>query len=141
MEQQTQQVTTLDVRPMLEAGEEPFDAIMAAAQGVGAGKGGALEIVAPFEPVPLYGALGRLGFAHATEARADGAFVVRFTQTGITPHLTVGEVVERTPATGAVFARHGIDLCCGGTRTVEFAARAHGVELPRLLAELREAAQ
>ncbi len=137
MEQQTEQVM-LDVRPLLAAGEEPFDVILAAAQGIGAGK--VLELVAPFEPVPLYGVLGRLGFAHATEERPDGAFVVRFRQTGIVPHLTVGEIVERAPATGAVFARHGIDLCCGGTKTVEFAARAHGVELPRLLTELREAA-
>jgi len=136
--QQTTTGTALDVRPMLAAGEEPFDAIMAAAQHVGAGK--VLELVAPFEPVPLYGVLGRLGFAHATEARPDGAFVVRFTQTGITPQVTVGEVVERMPATGEVFARHGIDLCCGGSKTVEFAARAHGVELPRLLEELRAAA-
>ena len=138
MEQQTVNVTALDVRPMLAAGEEPFDAILAAAQGVGAGK--VLELVAPFEPAPLYGVLGRLGFTHVTEARPDGAVVVRFTQTGITPHVTVGEVVERAPATGAVFAGHGIDLCCGGSKTVEFAARAHGVELPRLLEELRAAA-
>ncbi len=138
MQKQTLEVTTLDVRPMLAAGEEPFDAILAAAQGMGAGR--VLELTAPFEPVPLYGVLGRLGFAHATEEKPDGAFVVRFTQTGITPHQTVGEVVERVPATGAVFARHGIDLCCGGTKTIEFAARAHGVELPSLLAELRAAA-
>ena len=138
MEQQTVNVTTLDVRPMLAAGEEPFDAILTAAQAVERGK--VLELTAPFEPVPLYGVLGRLGFAYAAEAQPDGAFVVRFTQTGITPHTTVGEVVERLPAAGEVFARHGIDLCCGGTKTVEFAARAHGVELARLLAELREAA-
>jgi len=138
MERQTVDVTTLDVRPMLAAGEEPFEAIMAVARGVGAGK--VLELVAPFEPAPLYGVLGRLGFAHVTEALSDGSFVVRFTQTGIAPHVTVGEVVERVPSTGPVFARYGIDLCCGGSKTVEFAARAHGVELPRLLTELRQAA-
>lgn len=138
MESQMLDVTTLDVRPMLAAGEEPFDAIMSAAQGVGAGR--VLELTAPFEPVPLYSALGRLGFAHATEARPDGAFVVRFRQTGITPQATVGEVVERAPAAGAVFARHGIDLCCGASKTLDFVAQAHGVELPRLLAELQQAA-
>ncbi len=137
MAQQTVGVTTLDVRPMLAAGEEPFDAILAAAQTVGAGK--VLELTAPFDPVPLYAVLGRIGFAHATEARPDGAFVVRFTQTGITPQITVGEVVERAPGTDKVFARYGIDLCCGGSKTVEFAARAHGVDLQRLLTELREA--
>ncbi len=138
MTQQTVDVTALDVRPMLAAGQEPFDRIMEAARSVSAGK--VLELTAPFDPVPLYTVLGRLGFTHATEARPDGSFLVRFTQTGITPHLTVGEVVERVPATGTVFARHGIDVCCGGNKTLEFAARAHGVELPVLLAELREAA-
>lgn len=131
-------VTSLDVRPMLAAGEEPFDTILGAARQVSPGS--TLEVIAPFEPIPLYGVLGGLGFTHATEPLEGGAYAVRFTQTGITPKGTVGEVAERFPATGEVFARHGIDLCCGGGKTLEFAAKAHGVELPKLLVELREAA-
>lgn len=135
---QTVPVTTLDVRPMLAAGEEPFDAILGAARGVP--EGGVLEIVAPFEPAPLYGVLGGMGFAHRTEPLAGGAFAVRFKQTGITASATVAEVAERAPATATVFSRYLMDMCCGGTKTLEFAAKAHGVDLPQLLAELREAA-
>lgn len=80
MESQTVQMTELDVRPMLAAGEEPFDVIMATARQVPAG--GVLALTAPFDPVPLYSVLARQGFAHRTEEGPDGAFVVRFTRTG-----------------------------------------------------------
>ncbi len=138
MVQQTEAVTTLDVRPMLAAGEEPFDAILDAARAVPAG--GVLEIVAPFEPAPLYAVLGGMGFAHRTEPLEGGAFAVRFTQTGITAAATVAEVAERSPAAAGIFGSHLMDLCCGGSLTLERSAQAHGVELAGLLAELREAA-
>jgi iron-sulfur cluster repair protein YtfE (RIC family) len=54
----------------------------------------------------------------------------------ITPDLTVATVAERFPATQAVFAREGIDLCCGGAKSLEFVARAHGLDLEKLLREL-----
>lgn len=69
--------TVLDVRPELAAGGEPFVQIMEAAAEIPAG--GSLVLVAPFEPVPLYGALGGRGFAHATQRIADDEWVVRFT--------------------------------------------------------------
>ncbi len=69
--------TVLDVRPELEAGGEPFVRIMEAAAQIA--PGGSLVIVAPFEPVPLYGALGGRGFAHATQRVATDEWVVRFT--------------------------------------------------------------
>lgn len=68
----------LDVRPELEAGGEPFVRIMEAAAQIA--PGGSLVIVAPFEPVPLYGALGGRGFAHATQRVAADEWVVRFTR-------------------------------------------------------------
>jgi len=57
----------------------------------------------------------------------------------ITSDLTVATVAERFPATKAVFARAGIDLCCGGAKSLEFVARAHGLDLDRLLGELKQA--
>ena len=69
--------TVLDVRPELAAGGEPFVRIMEAAVEIPAG--GSLVLVAPFEPAPLYGALGSRGFAHATQRIADDEWVVRFT--------------------------------------------------------------
>jgi uncharacterized protein (DUF2249 family) len=70
--------TVLDVRPVLEQGGEPFVQIMEAAEHLPAGR--ALVLVAPFEPVPLYGALGARGFAHATQRLAADEWVVRFTR-------------------------------------------------------------
>lgn len=128
----------LDVRPALARGEEPFTMIMEAAQQVPAGD--ALELTAPFEPVPLYAVLARQGFGHLTTPQPAGDFTVRFVRTAITPAATVGDVHERYADTASVFAAHGIDLCCGGGKTLEFAAKAHGVDLGRLLAELQQAA-
>ncbi|HEX8997084.1 MAG TPA: DUF2249 domain-containing protein [Ktedonobacterales bacterium] len=70
--------TTLDVRPTLEQGGEPFVEIMEAAAGIGPGE--SLVIIAPFEPAPLYGALGSRGFTHLTQSRAADEWVVRFTR-------------------------------------------------------------
>ncbi|WP_243026635.1 DUF2249 domain-containing protein [Thermus albus] len=50
----------LDVRPILEQGGEPFQAIMAAAKEVKPGERLVLEVL--FEPIPLYRALGKQGF-------------------------------------------------------------------------------
>lgn len=70
--------TVLDVRPELEAGGEPFVRIMEAAAAIA--PGASLVIIAPFEPAPLYGALGARGFAHATHRVAADEWVVRFTR-------------------------------------------------------------
>ena len=131
-------VIALDVRPMIARGEEPLSMIMDAAARVAAG--GTLELTAPFEPLPLYPVLAARGFGHHTTPLGDGSFLVRFTETGILPSASVGAVHARHPVTGAVFAGHGLDLCCGGGQTVEFAAKANGVDVLRLLAELQQAA-
>jgi regulator of cell morphogenesis and NO signaling len=53
---------------------------------------------------------------------------------------TVGQVLERDPATAAVFNRHGMDLCCGSSVSVEEAAHRDGVNVEELCSELQEAA-
>lgn len=53
---------TLDVRPELRAGGEPFARIMQAMADLAPGQ--SLRLLATFEPVPLYAVLGRQGFAH-----------------------------------------------------------------------------
>ncbi len=129
---------TLDVRPILAMGEEPFDAIMGAADEIE--PGGSLEITAPFEPQPLYEVMARRGFAHSTDMRSEAEFVVLFTRTGITLESTVSTVHQGFPATAAVIADAGLDMCCGGGHTIEFAAGAHGHEPLRLLQDLQQAA-
>jgi hypothetical protein len=131
-------VTALDVRPLLAQGEEPFEAIMEAVAGLP--PDGVLELTAPFAPVPLYGVLAERGFAHLVEQRGAGEFVVRFAQTGIRPSTPVQVVMGRYPATAPLFAEYGFDLCCGGKHSLEFAAKAHGVELATVLARLQAAA-
>ncbi len=128
----------LDVRPILAAGEEPLETILGAAKEIPIG--GSLTVIAPFEPQPLYRVLGALGFSHDATALGGGDMAVRFTQTGIVPDTLVREVHERHPATGAIFAELGMDLCCGGTKSLAVAAAAHGVALDDLLVRLRTAA-
>lgn len=53
--------------------------------------------------------------------------------------LSVDTVLTRFPATSKVFDRFGIDRCCGGSLTVDHAARAHGVDSDILCSALREA--
>jgi regulator of cell morphogenesis and NO signaling len=53
---------------------------------------------------------------------------------------TVGQVLERYPATAAVFNRYGIDLCCGSGVSVLEAAHRDGLDAEMLCGELRAAA-
>lgn len=71
-------IVTLDVRPALAAGEEPFGSIMKTA-GTLTGSGDRLILIAPFEPVPLIPLLRFKGFRHEKVARDDGAYEIWFT--------------------------------------------------------------
>lgn len=88
---------TLDVRPLLARGEEPFRAIMAAAAAVGPGQ--ALCLRAPFEPVPLYDILGRRGFAHQAAQHGPDDWEIVFVKT------TDGAVASRAGADTEASAR------------------------------------
>lgn len=128
-------ITRLDVRPLLAAGEEPFSLIMQTADRIP--PRGTLELTAPFEPVPLYAAMRRRGFARSGVVRERADWVVSFRETGITAASTLAEVVRQRPAAARVLAGHGLDLCCGAGKTLEFAARAHGLDLDQVLEELQ----
>jgi len=68
----------LDVRPTLAQGQEPFATIM---QTVGRLQPGQeLLLIAPFEPIPLYEALRRKGFARHTEHPSIDEWRIRFRQ-------------------------------------------------------------
>jgi regulator of cell morphogenesis and NO signaling len=49
---------------------------------------------------------------------------------------SVNETIARFPETTAVFNAHGIDTCCGGSLSVEEAARRAQVDPQRLCAAL-----
>lgn len=67
---------TLDTRPLLARGEEPFAAIRARVDTLKAGEGA--TVIAPFLPAPLIELLKSEGFASSMERRADGAWAVNF---------------------------------------------------------------
>ena len=66
----------LDVREDIRRGQEPFARIMAAVKALGPEQ--ALVLRAPFEPVPLFAALGKRGFAHWAEQSAPDDWIVWF---------------------------------------------------------------
>lgn len=82
---------TLDVRPILAKGGEPFAMIMAAAKQVPAG--GVLLIEAPFDPAPLKKVLGKQGFESYSRAQASDHWQVYF-------HRRPGAEAAERPAAG-----------------------------------------
>ena len=71
-------MATLDVRSILAAGTDPFHDIMAAVDALSGAE--PLEIIAPFEPVPLYAVMEGRGFTHKTEGLSDGSWKIVFTR-------------------------------------------------------------
>lgn len=52
---------------------------------------------------------------------------------------TVDQITARFPQTMEVFARFGIDMCCGGDVTLAAAADRDGADLAQLMEALRQA--
>lgn len=67
---------TLDIRPELARGNEPFAAIMAATDRLAPGQW--LRLIAPFRPVPLFNVMANRGFAAHDQQLADGSWEVLF---------------------------------------------------------------
>lgn len=68
----------VDARPLIAAGEEPFETIMAAVGELRDDE--VLVVYAPFEPVPLEGVLGGQGFRHVADELEGGDWRVTFTR-------------------------------------------------------------
>ncbi len=60
-------------------------------------------------------------------------------ESGLNPDLTVAEAARSHPAAAAVFARRGMDACCGGGASIRDSARHHGQELNEVMRELKQA--
>lgn len=67
---------TLDIRPLIARGEEPFDLIMQTVAGLGSGE--RLLIITPFLPSPLIERLQADGFQAHPERRHDGSWATLF---------------------------------------------------------------
>jgi uncharacterized protein (DUF2249 family) len=73
----TSSFATLDVRPILQSGGEPFAEIMATVAGLTPGQG--LRLLATFKPVPLFGVMAQQGFSHTEREIGGGDWEVTFT--------------------------------------------------------------
>ena len=69
-------MATIDARPIIAAGDEPFDLIMETVAALDDGE--ELIIMAPFEPVPLEGVLGSQGFSYEVLELGAGDWQVTF---------------------------------------------------------------
>jgi regulator of cell morphogenesis and NO signaling len=55
----------------------------------------------------------------------------------ITPETRIGDIAAHHPLATRVFARHGIDFCCGGGAPLERACETKGLAAGEVLAEIR----
>lgn len=69
---------TIDVRPLLARGEEPFERIMLAVANLSPGE--RLVVVTPFLPSPLIERLQSDGFQARPERRHDGSWETQFSR-------------------------------------------------------------
>jgi len=59
------------------------------------------------------------------------------TETTIAETMTLNEISLVSPRALEVFARHGLDSCCGGAKPLALVCERHGLDLEALLTELR----
>ena len=69
-------MATVDARPIIASGGEPFDTIMSADTSLSDSE--ELIVLAPFEPVPLEGVLSSQGFSYQAEDLGGGDWRVTF---------------------------------------------------------------
>jgi len=67
---------TIDVRPLMAKGTEPFGTIRSQVDALKAGQG--LTVIAPFLPSPLIEKLHSEGFRSTAQHQPDGAWAVNF---------------------------------------------------------------
>ena len=72
----TSRARVVDARPIIDAGDEPFQTIMDTVAALRDGE--VLVVYAPFEPVPLEGVLGAQGFDYVADALDGGDWRVTF---------------------------------------------------------------
>ena len=73
---ESRKIRTLDLRPLIASGGEPFTRIMAAVESLGVGE--TLLLVTPFLPSPLIEKLQGDGFSARSERRSDGSWQTSF---------------------------------------------------------------
>jgi uncharacterized protein (DUF2249 family) len=125
----SKKVVTVDVREDIQRGQEPFSKIMAAASRLKQDE--ELLLIAPFEPVPLYGVLGQRGFTHQTTPTSEGAWEILFSRG------TEAAVGSRPAAPPTAASKSSSNAACSGTPVVSVDTR--GLEPPEPLVRILEA--
>lgn len=110
-------ITHLDVREDVRSGCRPFERIMSAVAALAPDD--VLVLRAPFEPIPLYAALGKRGFLHRAERLGPDDWSVSFYREGGSrrvldvrgleppePMVRVLEEVERLSPGAVLEVRH-----------------------------------
>lgn len=118
---------TVDVREDIRTGCEPFSKIMNVAMALQAGE--QLLLIAPFEPVPLFGVLEKRGFKHDARSVESGDWEVLFTR------QSAASQTETTSTVAAPDSR-------GKTASVEphvIEVDARGLEPPQPMVKILEA--
>jgi uncharacterized protein (DUF2249 family) len=123
---------TLDVREDIRNGREPFSRIMNAVASLKADE--ELLLVAPFEPVPLFGVLKQQGFEHQAHRSASGDWEVRFTRTagGV-------EADQRKPLPEKPACAKRPGPAADGVASARIEVDARGLEPPQPLVKILEA--
>ena len=117
-----QATVTLDVRPEIREGRDPFTRIMATVDGLKGEE--ALRLLAPFEPVPLFRVMAKRGFSHESRPTGTGDWEVLFERSS-----EASVASGKTPATSP--------SPCGCSPVIEVDAR--GLEPPQPLIVILEA--
>ncbi|MEY4939722.1 MAG: hypothetical protein RIQ93_1457 [Verrucomicrobiota bacterium] len=73
----------LDARPFFASGRQPLPAILSAINRLEPGQ--SLQLIMPFQPLPLYNLLRARGYTAVPQERADGAWNVLFRPSGPAP--------------------------------------------------------
>lgn len=81
----TEQMNVLDVRPIIDAGKDPFDFIVKKVKTLETGA--ILKIINSFEPTPLIHLLGKQGLESYTEKVSDDLVNTYFYKKSVTPVL------------------------------------------------------
>jgi regulator of cell morphogenesis and NO signaling len=55
----------------------------------------------------------------------------------IAESMTLNEIALTVPRAVEIFARHGLDACCGGAKPLALVCEKHGLNLDAILKELR----
>ncbi|MBI2949424.1 MAG: DUF2249 domain-containing protein [Verrucomicrobia bacterium] len=77
----SKRVVTLNVREDIRKGKEPLAEIMGTAGALRPDE--ALQLIAPFEPFPLFSILARHGFSHESRRTGTGTWEVLFSRAAI----------------------------------------------------------